>query len=244
MHYLTQHYKNRCIQLQEQVDALSYHLQRLQEASGMAATAADDTAQQTYNGEGLAAILSQFFDPATAGQAQSNLDSYLRAWRAQSAGSGGIPSRNIAAADQFNNRSTTAGRSVAAAARGIMAAADGAGSMGGGFGVAGSAGGGAPRGGYGRPSVGIPRENISSAPYSNSGFGVGGNAGGPAMTNIPGDYNGDGRVDGADLGIALGNYGQPGYNFNTTLQNWTGSNPPASAAAGRFSVTPSGRRRR
>lgn len=239
MHYLTQHYKNRCIQLQEQVDALSYHLQRLQEASGMAATAADDTVQQTYNGEGLAAILSQFFDPATAGQAQSNLDSYLRAWRAQSAGSGAIPSRNIAAADQFNNRSTTAGRSVAAAARGIMAAADGPGSMGGGFGVAGSAGGGAPRG-YGRPSVGIPRENISSAPYSNSGFGVGGNAGGPAMTNVPGDFNGDGRVDGADLGLALGGAGD----FQSVLQNWSGSNPPASAAAGRFSVTPSGRRRR
>jgi uncharacterized protein (DUF2141 family) len=45
----------------------------------------------------------------------------------------------------------------------------------------------------------------------------------PSSTGIPGDYNGDGRVDGADLGLALGNYGQPGYDFNTTLQNWTGS---------------------
>lgn len=45
-----------------------------------------------------------------------------------------------------------------------------------------------------------------------------------------GDYNGDGRVDGADLGIALGGYGQPGYDFQGVLQNWTGNMSAAGPA--------------
>ncbi len=37
-------------------------------------------------------------------------------------------------------------------------------------------------------------------------------------TNIPGDYNGDGRVDGADLGLGLG----AGQNASTVIGNWGG----------------------
>lgn len=237
MHYLTQHYKNRCAQLQEQVNVLSGYLRYISEAGIPAPInppeAAGYSAPPTYSGAELANILNQFFDSNNRHSAPANLAAYMSAWRAQS----GAENPNLPIPEPMNFRSSTAGRSVANAARGIMAAADGAGSMGGGYGVAGSAGGGAPRG-YGKPSVGISRENVSSAPYSNSGFGVGGYAGGPATTNVPGDFNGDGRVDGADLGLALGGAGD----FQSVLQNWSGSNPPASA--GRFGVTPSGRRRR
>ena len=61
------------------------------------------------------------------------------------------------------------------------------------------------------------------APRSSASMEIAGEMDGSSPTGIPGDYNGDGRVDGADLGLALGNYGQPGYDFQTTLQNWTGS---------------------
>lgn len=40
---------------------------------------------------------------------------------------------------------------------------------------------------------------------------------GPAGGGVPGDYNGDGRVDGADLGMALGQ----GANTSNVLQNWS-----------------------
>lgn len=45
-----------------------------------------------------------------------------------------------------------------------------------------------------------------------------------------GDYNGDGVVDGADLGIALGGYGQPGYDYQNVIQNWTGNMQAAGPA--------------
>jgi len=61
------------------------------------------------------------------------------------------------------------------------------------------------------------------SPRSSNSMELEGEMGGSSPTGIPGDYNGDGRVDGADLGLALGNYGQPGYDFQTTLNNWTGS---------------------
>lgn len=67
------------------------------------------------------------------------------------------------------------------------------------------------------------RGGITNVVYSSGWEGEAGGGGGGGGGGIPGDYNGDGRVDGADLGIALGNYGQQGYDFNTTLQNWTGS---------------------
>jgi hypothetical protein len=51
-----------------------------------------------------------------------------------------------------------------------------------------------------------------------SDYGVGGQAEGPGQgSGIPGDYNGDGRVDGADLGMALGG----GSNTSNVLQNWS-----------------------
>jgi uncharacterized protein (DUF2141 family) len=60
------------------------------------------------------------------------------------------------------------------------------------------------------------RGRVSSRGVESMGFGAVGD------TVIPGDYNGDGRVDGADLGISLGNYGQPGYNQGNVIGNWSG----------------------
>jgi hypothetical protein len=230
MHYLTQHYKNRCTKLQEQVDALSYYLVRLNEASGMMTAAPSGPAANQYSGEGLSQLLAGFFAPgADPRAAQNAVNAYVSAWQAQASGGGDI---GVEAPASY--RSSTAGRSVANAARGIMSAADtNAASV-----------------GRNRPMAGSSRDMVNSAPVAN--YAVGGPAGGPGPGSpfqvggeietaggyggqaggIPGDYNGDGRVDGADLGIALGNYGQPGYNFQTTLQNWTGagSSPTSSAS--------------
>lgn len=206
MHYLTQHYKNRCAQLQEQINVLSYQLRTLSEAAAgmqaMGGEAGGSATQEapTYDGAGLANILNQFF--SNPRHAQANLNAYLAAWHAQNAGVGGVAPANL------RSTSAGAGRNVAAVARDIM-----------------SAGGPAPK-----------------APYTSAAGGMGDSE--RTGSNIPGDYNGDGRVDGADLGIALGNYGEPGYNFQNTLQNWTGSMGAAGSAGPAGVVAPGARRRR
>ena len=232
MHYLTQHYKNRCIKLQEQIDALSYYLGYLTEASGMGASPAEEVmggGTNRYDGYGLANILSNWENLKNP---QATLDAYLAAWRAQSSGGGG-PGAEGLSDSQFSSapsfRSASAGRSVAAAARDIMSA-----------GNVGSSGKSSGRGVMAKPSAagfgpaGAFGYNANVAGQADNAFGGGGGG-------LAGDFNGDGRVDGADLGLALGGAG----NFQTVLQNWTGpGNTPTPSVAGPMSVPTSGRRRR
>lgn len=91
------------------------------------------------------------------------------------------------------------------------------------------------------------------AAYSSGGYSanqrrrVAGSAGGPAVNSpmadeeaggpvspIPGDYNNDGRVDGADLGMALGQ----GANTSGVLQNWSTPFNQAGPAAAIYGGNP------
>ena len=191
MNYLTQHYKNRCEQLQEQISILSKHLTQLMEASTTASGGATETADAsgytpTYDGAGLAQLLGSVGSSMTPAN-QAALRAYLSAWNAQNMGGGGPQM----AAPLMTQPST--GKSVANVARDIMA------------------------GGPGAPTS---QGEEDATPTPSGGAGSAGGGGGGA--NIPGDYNGDGMVDGADLSIALGNFGREGYDVNKVLQNWTG----------------------
>jgi hypothetical protein len=88
-----------------------------------------------------------------------------------------------------------------------------------------------PRGIAGSAEGPAPRPN----PVASRPTGMGPEEG-PVNPGIPGDFNGDGRVDGADLGQALGG----GANTSSVLQNW--SMPMQSLSApggfGQFSNRP------
>lgn len=194
MNYLTQHYKNRCEQLQEQINVLSTHLNKLMEAAAVASTEAPQgagPAAPTYGGEGLSQLLGSFGQMTPENQAA--LRGYLSAWQAQNMGGGGnsepqmgSPMRSMAA--------PSTGKSVANVARDIMA---------------------------GGPGASTSNDEETTTP-----------AGGGGGGNIPGDYNGDGVVDGADLSLALGNFGKEGYDVNKVLQYWTGRNSGSDAVRG------------
>ena len=80
------------------------------------------------------------------------------------------------------------------------------------------------RGSGGNPS---PRSATQASQYGR-GPAVFGGADSVSYGSVSGDYNGDGRVDGADLGLALGRGEDP----NNVLRNWGGGNPYGMSTTG------------
>jgi hypothetical protein len=129
MNYLTQYYKNRCDQLQEQISQISYTLRNLSEAAGMAtmpntggkganymsgsAGSADTSndavqsflskwGQSGYDAPGLSALLSGMLDPQTQGPGQSSNGVGAAAQRIMA---GKSPSTSMGASDRVGTYS-------------------------------------------------------------------------------------------------------------------------------------------
>lgn len=268
MNYLTNYYKNLSEKLQHRVNTLESQARMINEAMtsynvyGNRPSAMDTAAMGggagipgDYNGDGRVDGYDLGIALGNYGQPGYNYQSTLQNWTGNMSNAG--PAfRSTAAPSSNRNKSgvgMAAADSDAASGSYIQGDYNGDGRVDGAdLGIA--------LGNYGQPGYNYqttlqnwttpvnnagPAFRSTAAPSAGRGRnmarGVEGMDTAPGA-GIPGDYNGDGRVDGADLGIALGNYGQPGYNQNTVLNNWTG--PVNNAGPATYRATPATARQR
>jgi hypothetical protein len=214
MNYLTNYYKNLSEQLQHRANVLENQIRSINESLGSYGQAAarprgafgyaggPGGQQQAYSGQQLGSFLGNV---GPGGQGMNFANDYLSQY------GGGMQSSNMGVAGPaaVSSGRPTSNRNRP---RGIAGQAEGAATSSR-FGNPESAG---PRvnypGVYGDAGPGAPRPNsVASRPTSM------GPEEAPVNPGIPGDLNGDGRVDGADLGMQLGQ----GANTSNVLQNWS-----------------------
>jgi len=220
MNYITNYYKNLSEQLQAQVNHLEREVRMINEAiaAGTMAPSAQSMAQAGrpeatnpgYDPQMLAALLAAY------GQNSSQFD-YNRDGVVDGAdlgillGGGGN--------NPLTQRSTQYGTALGGQSVSGVASRNPAQLGGGRFNATGSIGGPNGFGTPGRPTqAGGGRFNPTASMGGANAFA---NAGRPTQgggSPFTGDINGDGVVDGADLGLALG--GQGGGNYQGVLQNW------------------------
>jgi hypothetical protein len=221
MNYITNYYKNLSEQLQAQVNHLEREVRMINEAiaAGTMAPSAQSMAQAGrpeatnpgYDPQMLAALLAAY------GQNSSQFD-YNRDGVVDGADLG-ILLGGQAGGNPLTQRSTQygtalGGQSVSGAGMRRPTQAGG-----GRFNPNASMGGANAFANAGRPTqAGGGRFNPTASMGGANAFA---NAGRPTQgggSPFTGDINGDGVVDGADLGLALG--GQGGGNYQGVLQNW------------------------
>jgi hypothetical protein len=257
MNYLTNYYKNLSEQLETKLRALESQAQMLNEAMSSQGAYDRDEDQGigvgeygSYDGANLGALLG-------SGASRGVVGDYINRWRQQNLGNQGVAPAMRSARTPV--RGTRPGAMTSAGGgpeggRGRAPGFEGTG-MGAGEGPVGGGGGyngaelgrllagGASRGVIGDYINRWQQQNLGNqgvAPAMRRGgkdrfgrdigdYGMGAGEGG----NIPGDYNGDGVVDGADLGLALGRGQRPAG----VVSNWGGGGvAPAmrsAAAAGK-----------
>jgi hypothetical protein len=230
MNYITNYYKNLSEQLQAQVNHLEREVRMINEAiaAGTMAPGAQSFAQAGrpeatnpgYDPQMLAALLAAY------GQNSSQFD-YNRDGVVDGADLG-ILLGGQAGGNPLTQRSTqvsTGNPATPAGSLGQGQFVSGAGMRrptqagGGRFNPTASIGGANAFANAGRPTqAGGGRFNPNASMGGANAFA---NAGRPTQgggSQFTGDLNGDGVVDGADLGLALG--GQAGGNYQGVLQNW------------------------
>lgn len=227
MNYLTNYYKNLSEQLEHKVRALESQARQLNEAVSTynvyGAGVGDEYGRipGDYNGDGkvdgadLGWALANGFNPKPS----------ITGWTPNNRAPAGGGYRSNFRSGKGVNRGSFEGTGMGGGADsnipgdyngdGVVDGADLGLGLGAGYGARGTV---ANWGGGGAaPAFRSRAASVGSKAGGRGSFGAYGMGGG-ADSNIPGDYNGDGVVDGADLGLGLG----AGYGARGTVANWSG----------------------
>ena len=209
MNYITNYYKNLSEKLSDEVRVLENQVKQLHEAYGSYGTAPGSL--------GMGA--SPAFSFAPPRQQQYPINSILSSWGSQNSqqdlnGDGVVDGMDLGiglggglqSVGNPTQMNTTGFGTMPSMRTGMAGAGTQRSSFGRGFGQPG-----APSMAPGAPSQMGARPQPMSGQFRNPNAPQAG--GGP----VPGDLNGDGVVDGQDLGIALG---QGGNNYQQVLQGW------------------------
>ena len=155
MNYLTQYYKNRCNQLQEQISQINYSLHNIAEASSAMATNRPSVSDSGGGGYG-----GNYDDTGTSSQNTGGFDG---AYFGQLLGSNPAAAYAYAASFQNGGAQTSGGNGVGAAAQRIMAGQSPTANTRGAFGVADSGSAGYGGGAYSGAVLGQILGNLGGA---------------------------------------------------------------------------------